>query len=46
MNNIQFKNYLDEQLKDLELKEEFDKEILKLKSVIAVSEIWKSKGPS
>ena len=46
MNNIQFENYLDEQLKDPELKKEFDNETTKLESAIALSEVRKSEGLS
>ena len=46
MCNIQFENYLDEQLKDPELKKEFDNETTKLESAIALSEVRKSEGLS
>lgn len=46
MSNIQFENYLDEQLKDPELKKEFDNETTKLESAIALSEVRKSEGLS
>ena len=38
MSNIQFEDYLNEQLKDPELKKEFDNETTKLESAIALSE--------
>lgn len=37
MSNINFKNYLYEQLKNLELKQKFNDETTKLKSAIAVT---------
>ena len=46
MSNIQFEDYLNEQLKDPELKEEFDNETTKLESAIALSEVRKSEGLS
>ena len=46
MSNIQFEDYLNEQLRDPELKEEFDNETTKLESAIALSEVRKSEGLS
>ena len=46
MSNIQFEDYLNEQLKDPELKKEFDNETTKLESAIALSEVRKSEGLS
>ncbi|WP_283601628.1 helix-turn-helix domain-containing protein [Ligilactobacillus aviarius] len=46
MSNIQFEDYLNEQLKDPELKKEFDNETIKLESAIALSEVRKSEGLS
>ena len=46
MSNIQFEDYLNEQLKDPKLKEEFDNETTKLESAIALSEVRKSEGLS
>ena len=46
MSNIQFEDYLNEQLKDPELKKEFDNETTKLESAIALSEVLKSEGLS
>lgn len=46
MNNINFEEYLHEQLKDPETKQEFDNETTKLESAIAVSTIRKESGLS
>ena len=46
MSNIQFEDYLNEQLKDPELKKEFDNETTKLESAIALSEVRKNEGLS
>lgn len=46
MSNVQFEDYLNEQLKDPELKKEFDNETTKLESAIALSEVRESEGLS
>ncbi|WP_373842515.1 helix-turn-helix domain-containing protein [Limosilactobacillus sp.] len=44
MSNISFKDYLNEQLKDPEIKNEFNKETTKLESAIAVTNVRKAAG--
>ncbi len=44
MVNTNFNDYLQEQLKDPEFKQEFDNETTKLESAIAVSTIRKQSG--
>ena len=46
MSNINFEEYLHEQLKNPEFKQEFDNETTKLESAIAVSTIRKQSGLS
>lgn len=42
--NVNFRDYLNQQLKDPEFKEEFDNETTKLESAIAVTDIRKQAG--
>lgn len=46
MSNVNFKDYLNEQLQDPEFKEEFNNETAKLESAIAVSKVRKDAGLS
>ena len=46
MSNINFKDYLNEQLKDPEFKKEFENETTKLESSIALTKVRKESGLS
>lgn len=46
MSNINFKDYLNEQLKDPAFKKEFENEITKLESAIALTKVRKESGLS
>ena len=46
MSNINFKDYLNEQLKDPEFKKEFENETTKLESAIALTKVRKESGLS
>lgn len=46
MSNIKFKDYLNEQLKNPDFKQEFDNETTKLASAIALTKIRKESGLS
>lgn len=46
MNNVNFEDYLNQQLKDPEIREEFEKESTKLESAIALTKVRKDAGLS
>lgn len=46
MSNVNFKDYLNDQLKNPEFKKEFNNETAKLESALAVSKIRKDAGLS
>lgn len=46
MNNVNFEEYLSQQLKDPETREEFEKESTKLESAIALTKVRKDAGLS
>ncbi|MBD8087286.1 helix-turn-helix transcriptional regulator [Limosilactobacillus sp. c11Ua_112_M] len=46
MSNIDFKDYLNEQLQDPELKKEFENETTKLESAVALAKVRKASGLS